>query len=127
MKSVFFAAIAVLSLAVPKASAQNVTWSQPNVATAAQAQGLTYSLTTTPPGGSAGSPVTLTSVVCTGSGTAPITAACSAPLPSTASGAIVTGAKSTLTATDTVNGTGTSLPSLPFIPGAAVPTGLVIK
>ena len=106
------------------ASAQPTTsWTETNVTSTAQAAAFTYRLTVTPNGGTALAPIVLASVTC--SGTAP-SVACTAPLPAAGVAALITGAKSVLTAQDTTNGTSESAPSLPFTPAAAVPTGLKV-
>lgn len=104
------------------ASAQTATFNQGNVATPTQAAGFIYKLYVTPSGSTTVNPaVTLTAVTCTG--TAP-TVACSGTV--IAPAATVTGAKSTLTATDPVTSI-ESLQSAPFSPGASAPTGLKVQ
>lgn len=101
-----------------------VTWEQPGVVSATQAQGFTYKLYVTPAGSQTTSPpVTLNSILC--GGTAP-TVACSTVLPSSASQATITGAKSTLTTTDTANGGAESAPSAPFIKPTVAPINLKV-
>ena len=111
-------------LVAARAQAQPTTsWTQGNVTSTAQAAGFTYRLTVTPNGGSALAPIPLVSVAC--SGAAP-SVACTAPLPAAGVAALITGAKSVLTAQDTANGTPESAPSLPFTPAAAVPQALKV-
>jgi len=119
------AALAFVMASVVPASAQTptVTFGQGNVASVAQANGLTYRLYVTV-GGTTAAPVLLTGVSCTG--TAP-NVACTAPLPSAAAAATVIGSKSTLTCQDTVGGTPESAPSAPFTAGAGAPTALKIQ
>jgi hypothetical protein len=105
-----------------EARAQTVTFNQTNVASAVQAQSFVYKLYVTPSGSTTvNTPVTLTSVNCTGT---PPAVNCTGTV--TASAATITGAKSTITATDPVSNL-ESVQSLPFIPPASVPTGLIIK
>lgn len=122
MRSLMFSIVFLLALASLANAQGTVTWNQLNAATPTQAQGFTYKLYVTPSGSTTQSPaVVLSSVLCGGSST---TATCSAPLPSTASAALTTGAKSALTATD---GTGVeSAPSVPFSKPTDVPTNLRI-
>lgn len=106
------------------ASAQTVTYTQGDVTSTLHAQGFTYRLYVTPSGSQTpNAPIVLLNVVCTG---APPSVTCTAPLPAGAGAALVTGAKSTLTAQDTATGTGESAPSLPFSAAAGVPTTLRI-
>lgn len=125
MKRILGLVLVLLALAVP-ARAQTATWIQQNVASTTQAAGFTYRLYTTPSGATtANPPVTLTGMTCTG--TIP-DVTCTAPVgPAVATAAKVPGAKTVLTAQDTVSGTPESAPSLPFLAGAAVPTALSIK
>lgn len=105
------------------AHAQTVTFTQQNVASAAQAGGFTYRVYVTPSGSTTQSaPVVIAGVTCTG--TTAVT--CTAPLPTTALPALVTGAKSYLTAQDTAGGSSESLPSAIFTAGAAAPSGFKI-
>lgn len=104
------------------ASAQTATFTQGNIASTTQAAGFTYKLYVTPSGSTTQNPaVTLTSVTCTG--TAP-TVSCSGTFVALA--ATVTGAKSTLTATDPISAI-ESAQSAPFSPGASAPTGLKVQ
>ena len=95
-----------------------VNWDQANVANVAQAQsGLQYVVIVTPPTISQpGTPVPLTGVTCNLNGTL---ASCSAPLPTAASGALITGANTILRTTDPA--TGKSADSLPFGQGPSAP------
>ena len=104
------------------ASAQTVTWTQTNVASAAQAQGFTYKLYVTPALSTTQNPaVVLTAVTCTGTGSSvPCTGTVAAPT------SMITGAKDALSATDPVSAT-ESAQSAPFSPGANVPTGLKVQ
>lgn len=123
MRSLMFKTIFILLALASLAHAQGpqATWVQSSVQSATQAQGFTYKLYVTPAGSStANSPVTLSSVLC--GGTAP-TVSCSAPLPSS-SPALVTGARSSLTATD--SGGIESAQSVPFTKPAVAPTSLSI-
>ena len=107
------------------AQSGSIAFSQQNVASAAQAQGFTYRLYVTPFGSTTPlAAVGIPGVTCTGTGTAPITANCTAPLPLAARTGLVTGATSRLTAQD---GTTTeSALSAPFVPGAGVPGALTL-
>jgi len=105
--------------------AQNaqVTWDQSGVASATQAQGFTYKLYVTPAGSTTpNAPVQLTSVLC--GGTAP-QVSCSTALPASASIATITGARSTLTATDPASKI-ESEASAPFFKPTAAPTNLKV-
>lgn len=121
MKQILLALV-LLMFALP-ASAQTVTFTQQNVASAAQAGGFTYRLYVTPSGNpTQNAPVVIPNVTCTGT----TIANCTAPLPTAAIAALVTGAKSVLTAQDTVNGSVESLPSPIFMAGATAPSGFKI-
>lgn len=122
-----FAFLFLLLLAIPATAHAQVQWTQSNVQSAAQAQGFTYRVYVTPAGSSIATPITIAGVACTGSGTAPIAASCTAPISSAliAAGATITGAKSELTAQDGTSGE--SAKSAPFSLPASVPTGLVVK
>jgi len=110
-------------LGARSASAQPTTsWTQSNVASTAQAAGFVYSQTITPFGGTPLAPIQLTGVTC--SGTVP-SVSCSAPLPAAGVAALITGAKSTLTATDPSTGA-VSPSSAPFTPGPSAPTALKV-
>lgn len=121
MKKVLILVVLLLSLA-SVSEAQQVTWVQNNVASATQAQNFTYKLYVTPAGSTTSSaPINLSSVLC--GGTLP-NVQCSTVLPQTANAALVTGAKTELTATD---GTSAESPkSPPFSQPAAAPTTLKI-
>lgn len=113
-----------LLLLLPRSlQAQTLQFTQTGVTSAAQAQGFTFRLYTTPAGATTANPaVVIASVTCTGT----TTATCSAPVPTAASAALSTGARNTLTSQDTVNGTGESAQSIPFLLPADVPTGVRI-
>lgn len=119
-------AVLFLLLLPQEGSAQGtVTFAQSNVQSAAQAATFTFRLYVTPPGTTTPNPaVVLTGVTCTGSGPAPVTASCTAPLPTAGAGAKVTGAKSQLSAQD--GATAESGLSPPFSSGASAPGGLSI-
>lgn len=105
----------------------DISWSQPNVATATIAQGYTYKLYITAPGqSSVTNAITLTGVACSApAGTT--TASCNAPSQQAINvGATVTGAKNELTATDPATGV-ESPKSVPFISPAVAPIQLVIR
>ena len=121
---ILLAVLFVLSLSA-RASAQ-VTLTMTNVGSAAQASGFTYKLYVTPAASTTQGAAILAPLTC--SGTAP-TVTCTGPTPAAwvTAGGRVSGAKSVVTATDTVDGTGESLQSVPFSPGAAVPGSLLIQ
>lgn len=102
-----------------------VFWDQPNVASAADAQGLSYKIYITAPGATSPSTLTLAAVTCTVSGTTlPLTAACQAPAAQVvALGATAPGASSQLTAANTLGESPKSSP--PFmVPGCTDPTNV---
>lgn len=122
----FIWTVLLLGIAInARAQTATASWFETGVTSAAQSQSLQYKTTTTPAGSTtADAPVIVTNVTCTGT-TAPFS--CSGTIPAPEGGvAKVTGAKTTITAQDIVNGTPETLPSLPFIMGATVPTGLKI-
>jgi hypothetical protein len=116
--------IGLIVLLIPNVVlAQQVVWNQSGVSTPTQAQGFTYRLYVTPAGSSTTSaPVTLTSVLC--GGTVP-NVQCATVLPTAASAANITGAKSELTTAESTSGVESSK-STPFIKPADVPTNLRI-
>lgn len=104
------------------AQSKQVTWTQSNVASATQAQSFEYRLYVTPAGATTpNAPVLLASTLC--GGTAP-TVNCSTVLPVAANAALITGAKSELTAKEASSSE--SAKSAPFFLGASAPTTLVI-
>ena len=104
------------------ASAQ-ITLTQTNVTSPAQATGFTYNFTITPAGGTAASPIVV-ALTCTG--TAP-TVSCTGPSATlVTAGALLTGAKTTATATDPSSGL-VSGASLPFTGLPAAPGSLLIR
>lgn len=107
--------VGLLVIASP-AQAQ-IFWSQPNVTSAAVAQGFTYKVYVTSPGVTTQSTATLTMVTCSTTDTgSPVTASCQAPVTQVSSiGATVPGASSQVTATDTVNNSAESAKSAPFV------------
>jgi hypothetical protein len=118
----------VVGLCVIASTAQaQVLWDQPNVASAADAQGLSYKIYITAPGATSPSTLTLASVACTVSGTTlPLTAACQAPAAQVvALGATAPGASSQLTAANTFGESPKSSP--PFlVPGCVDPTSVKV-
>jgi hypothetical protein len=116
------AAVALVLGLASLASAQ-VTLTQANVVSAAQATGFTYTLTVTPFGGSPGAGIVV-ALTCTGT---PPSVACTGPSATVvAAGALITGAKTTVTATDPSTGL-ISGASLPFTAGPAAPGLLQIR
>ncbi len=107
------------------AQTPQATWTQPNVASTAQAQGFTYRLYVTPSGSTTPNvPIVLAGVTCTG---AVPTVNCSAAIgPTVSATALVTGAKSILGVQDVANGTPEAL-SAPFTAGASAPTALRVQ
>lgn len=123
MKTLFTITFLLIA-SIANAQSFTVTWVQNQVASATQAQGFQYKLYVTPAGQTtSNSPVTLTSVLC--GGQAP-SVQCSIALPTTANAAVVAGAKSELTATDTTSAI-ESPKSPPFFMGAVAPSQLRIS
>lgn len=113
--------LVLLFSSIAHAQSPQATWVQQGVVSATQAQGFVYKLYVTPAGASQPiSPVTLSSVLC--GGTAP-SVSCSAPLPSNTP-AIITGAKSALSATDSSGIE--SAQSVPFTKPTVAPINLSI-
>lgn len=123
LRSLLTSSLLVLLFSVPCSAQGQVTFNQSNVASATQAQGFTYKLYVTPVGASSATIFTLSSILC--GGTAP-NVNCSTVLPTAAAAAKVTGSKSTITATDSVNKTEESLQSDPFFKPTDVPTNLKV-
>ncbi len=116
--------ISIILLIPSLVSAQQnqIVWDQPNVSSPTAAQALQYKFYVTPSGSTVtNSPITLTSVLCGGT----TVVQCSTVLPSVAGAANITGAKSELTATDSISGV-ESPKSIPFIKPAVAPTNLRI-
>lgn len=121
----FVLVLVTLAVQAPRAQGPQAQWTQPDVASAAQAATFTYRLYVTPAGtATPNAAVILSGVACTG--VPPAAVNCTAPLgPAVASTALVTGAKSAITAQDAA--TTETAQSAPFLPGASVPTTLLIK
>jgi hypothetical protein len=118
-----FTLLFLLVASIAQAQTYTVTWVQNSVASATQAQGFQYKLYITPAGApTANPPITMQSVLC--GGQAP-SVQCSIALPTNANAAVVAGAKSELTATDTTSAQ-ESPKSPPFFMGAVAPTTLKI-
>ena len=117
--------LACAFLLIPLLSFADVTFSQSDVTSAAQAQGFTYRLYITPAGASSPTVVVLTGVTCTGTGTAPIVASCRTAMTPAIAAALITGTSTQMSAAFTATAGEGGL-SVPFVKGVAVPTGLSI-
>lgn len=123
-KRLILATVLVLVASVSYAQGSTVQFVQGNAVSVAQAQSFEYRVYLTPALSiTTGAPVLLSNVTCV-TAIAPNTFNCTAPLPTTLSGATITGAKSELTAKESA--TLESGKSAPFIMGANAPSTLKI-
>lgn len=119
-----FVFILLLSF-VSKSNAQTVQFTQSNVLNAIQAQALEYRVYLTPSGAvNTNTPVLLTNITCVAVAGQPNTFSCTALNQVALSAALITGAKSELTAKET--NTMESQKSTPFFQGANVPSLLKV-
>lgn len=99
-----------------EAQAAQYQWNQNNVVSAAQAQVFEYRIYLTPAGATtSNAPILLTGVTCTG---VPPTVNCVTNVPATLNAALITGAKSEITAKEASS---VESPRSPFTSGASAP------